>query len=350
MRVEYRFGTHYEDVSVRDPNGYITTIRVDGAIFRTHTVDSVDCVRIGCTNTSASVVFDEDNFVTFDLITEKLRIKCNESDTQFNVPVDDFFHDEITFNRFAPSQPEHVILDHYYHGDRDDKGLPHGMGIALWPNGRAYVGEWCQGSPSHKCGFGVAPNGGILWESNHDVIQVSPCGYLMRHDRAATERVYAHGELRLPSFRAIPKLSAFGTHFRRWRTNAKTSASERMMRALILSESTPTVSKRKGSKKKNRNRNKRYNVDDPERESTIRATTEEETTEHEAAPSVDVETTLTVADEDDSSLCVVCITNARSHVIIPCGHMCLCQDCMPAICGSCPMCRGPATSIMRVYM
>lgn len=46
--------------------------------------------------------------------------------------------------------------------------------------------------------------------------------------------------------------------------------------------------------------------------------------------------------EDDAHLCVVCMEEPRSIVLVPCGHMALCGDCCQRIIvqqkGTCPMC------------
>lgn len=45
---------------------------------------------------------------------------------------------------------------------------------------------------------------------------------------------------------------------------------------------------------------------------------------------------------DDDLLCVVCMHQERSQVLVPCGHMVLCSDCCAEILskvGECPMCR-----------
>eukprot|EP00878_Enallax_costatus_P019621 GHUV01020704.1.p1 GENE.GHUV01020704.1~~GHUV01020704.1.p1 ORF type:complete len:288 (+),score=62.05 GHUV01020704.1:799-1662(+) len=45
---------------------------------------------------------------------------------------------------------------------------------------------------------------------------------------------------------------------------------------------------------------------------------------------------------DDDHLCVVCMHQERSQVLVPCGHMVLCSDCCAEIiskAGECPMCR-----------
>lgn len=44
----------------------------------------------------------------------------------------------------------------------------------------------------------------------------------------------------------------------------------------------------------------------------------------------------------DDHLCVVCLERPRDEVLVPCGHMVLCQDCCADIMAStneCPMCR-----------
>lgn len=48
-------------------------------------------------------------------------------------------------------------------------------------------------------------------------------------------------------------------------------------------------------------------------------------------------------DEPDEHLCVVCMHQPRDEVLVPCGHMVLCQGCCKSIMASpspiCPMCR-----------
>merc|ERR1712032_1291423 len=48
-------------------------------------------------------------------------------------------------------------------------------------------------------------------------------------------------------------------------------------------------------------------------------------------------------DEDDSKLCIVCLDGERDHVLIPCGHICVCADCKDCYTGDdaeCPLCRA----------
>jgi len=61
-----------------------------------------------------------------------------------------------------------------------------------------------------------------------------------------------------------------------------------------------------------------------------------------------------------SSCCVVCHNDRAVLAVIPCGHLCLCDDCtstmtssvvapQPANVRSCPICRGPILSTLKVY-
>jgi len=47
--------------------------------------------------------------------------------------------------------------------------------------------------------------------------------------------------------------------------------------------------------------------------------------------------------------CVICCERAPAVVLQPCGHVCLCQECVPAV-QICPMCRTPVAGSMRVYV
>jgi hypothetical protein len=55
------------------------------------------------------------------------------------------------------------------------------------------------------------------------------------------------------------------------------------------------------------------------------------------------------AASDDS--CSVCLTAAKTHVLTPCGHKCMCEQCARGYCAGsqCPICRSRVQSVMRVY-
>jgi len=49
--------------------------------------------------------------------------------------------------------------------------------------------------------------------------------------------------------------------------------------------------------------------------------------------------------------CSVCMDQPNSHVVVPCGHKCLCGSCAGLIReqGICPMCRAPLVWVCEVY-
>ena len=54
--------------------------------------------------------------------------------------------------------------------------------------------------------------------------------------------------------------------------------------------------------------------------------------------------------EQQSSCCVVCLTNPREIVLIECGHVCLCLECLERMpTRTCPVCRQEFTSYVPCY-
>ena len=51
--------------------------------------------------------------------------------------------------------------------------------------------------------------------------------------------------------------------------------------------------------------------------------------------------------------CVVCLDVPRSHAMVPCGHLCVCENCAEEIRGfrspACPLCRKEAANVIRVF-
>jgi len=56
-------------------------------------------------------------------------------------------------------------------------------------------------------------------------------------------------------------------------------------------------------------------------------------------------------EQREARLCVVCIDQERTNVVVPCGHFCLCEVCTEQLPKpiKCPVCRGGAREILRVY-
>ena len=68
------------------------------------------------------------------------------------------------------------------------------------------------------------------------------------------------------------------------------------------------------------------------------------------------------AAEDDSANCVVCLTEAKTHACVPCGHLCLCAGCTDLLKmdasrrsrgrgrkPACPLCRSPVDLMMHIH-
>ena len=47
-------------------------------------------------------------------------------------------------------------------------------------------------------------------------------------------------------------------------------------------------------------------------------------------------------------LCVFCLVEPADHVLLPCGHVCVCKSCA-ALVTTCPMCRADVSERKRVY-
>jgi hypothetical protein len=59
-------------------------------------------------------------------------------------------------------------------------------------------------------------------------------------------------------------------------------------------------------------------------------------------------------DGGDDDLCVICWDRKRTHIFVPCGHFVVCEKCKrdPKLAHHmrlCPVCRTPASSIIKVY-
>ena len=56
-------------------------------------------------------------------------------------------------------------------------------------------------------------------------------------------------------------------------------------------------------------------------------------------------------EDEDKNLCAICLDSERDHVVLPCAHRCLCQECLYIAEKSkeCPMCRGPVASIIKIF-
>ena len=53
--------------------------------------------------------------------------------------------------------------------------------------------------------------------------------------------------------------------------------------------------------------------------------------------------------DEDSTLCVVCLSAPKDTVLVPCGHFCSCNSCSGAL-TACPMCRQQIQYRQRVFV
>jgi hypothetical protein len=58
---------------------------------------------------------------------------------------------------------------------------------------------------------------------------------------------------------------------------------------------------------------------------------------------------VVVEEQKDGNICVVCMENPRDHIMVPCGHYCLCTSCKRQELKACPICRTNCTQIMKVF-
>jgi hypothetical protein len=57
-------------------------------------------------------------------------------------------------------------------------------------------------------------------------------------------------------------------------------------------------------------------------------------------------------DDDSPSDCVICMDAEKTHILVPCGHQCVCHQCADVVLGGgiCPVCRGDVRSVVKVYI
>ena len=59
------------------------------------------------------------------------------------------------------------------------------------------------------------------------------------------------------------------------------------------------------------------------------------------------------AHDGDADFCCICKTNRANVAFIPCGHMCICLECLPDVSRNmvnCPKCRKLIDGTLRIYM
>jgi hypothetical protein len=58
--------------------------------------------------------------------------------------------------------------------------------------------------------------------------------------------------------------------------------------------------------------------------------------------------------QDEETLCVLCMDAPKDHIIIPCGHQCVCEACAEELkkarSSLCPFCRTPINATFKVFL
>jgi hypothetical protein len=56
-------------------------------------------------------------------------------------------------------------------------------------------------------------------------------------------------------------------------------------------------------------------------------------------------------ESDTQTECVICYTNAKDTVVMPCRHLCLCQGCSQIVRlqnNTCPICRSRVDAFLQI--
>jgi E3 ubiquitin-protein ligase MUL1 len=52
----------------------------------------------------------------------------------------------------------------------------------------------------------------------------------------------------------------------------------------------------------------------------------------------------------DAQICIVCLENPREVILLDCGHVCICADCVSKVNGKCPICRNSFSNTHAAYV
>ena len=69
-----------------------------------------------------------------------------------------------------------------------------------------------------------------------------------------------------------------------------------------------------------------------------------------AAPAMAAPAVAAPAVAAPATECVVCMNAEKTVVLVPCGHLCICEGCAQKIAGACPICRAEVVSHVRAYL
>ncbi|EOD12287.1 hypothetical protein EMIHUDRAFT_247499, partial [Emiliania huxleyi CCMP1516] len=96
-------------------------------------------------------------------------------------------------------------------------------------------------------------------------------------------------------------------------------------------------------------REKRAAAEERERKEKAEALAAELAAEREAKTAAEEEARREQLEREAAgeTTCIICFSNAKSHVAGPCGHLCACGPCSAKM-ESCPICRAPVLMWMQL--
>jgi hypothetical protein len=59
-----------------------------------------------------------------------------------------------------------------------------------------------------------------------------------------------------------------------------------------------------------------------------------------------------IGEQETRRECCVCLEHPASHVMVPCGHVCVCHSCEGFVTNGdklCPICRVPVITVVKVF-
>ena len=57
--------------------------------------------------------------------------------------------------------------------------------------------------------------------------------------------------------------------------------------------------------------------------------------------------------EREDKLCYICMVNEKCIMMLPCRHLCICEQCQPLLRNhgnTCPMCRKKVKQMIKAYL
>ena len=57
---------------------------------------------------------------------------------------------------------------------------------------------------------------------------------------------------------------------------------------------------------------------------------------------------LVRSEDSDESLCIICMESPATYALLPCGHLCACEE-HAALLNPCPICRAPVQGRNRIF-